>query len=69
MALPLAAAAVSGMDTKKTIVVGVVVLSVAEQQANAKAAKDGAISATELASRQAGLKIKMTEKAIKPKIN
>ena len=33
----------------------------AEQQANAKAAKDGAISATELASRQAGLKLKMTE--------
>lgn len=32
-----------------------------EQQANAKAAKAGAISATELASRQAGLKLKMTE--------
>ena len=28
MAVPLAAAAVSGMDTKKTIVVGVVVLAV-----------------------------------------
>jgi len=32
-----------------------------EQKDNAKAAKDGAISASELAARQAGLKLKMTE--------
>jgi hypothetical protein len=32
-----------------------------EQKANSQAAKDGTISATELAARQAGLKLKMTE--------